>query len=89
VQLVLSRAFLRELGHRIATKTGEPKSTDYLLQRISVAVQKGNSASVLGGLGYQFNFVFDFVVVFYLSLVITLSLYYFVHYMHVFYKLQL
>ena len=46
-----SVAFLRQLGSRIARETGEPRSTDFLLQRISVAVQVGNSASVRGGMG--------------------------------------
>ena len=31
-------------------ETGEAKSTDYLLQRLSIAVQRGNCASVLGGM---------------------------------------
>ena len=41
-------AFLKDLGHRLARVTGEEKSTTYLLQRLSVAVQWGNTASVLG-----------------------------------------
>ena len=36
-----SMVFLRDLGRRIRAATDEPKSTDYLLQRISVAVQRG------------------------------------------------
>ena len=40
----------REVGRRIAMETGEPRSTDFLLQRLSVAVQRGNCASVLGGI---------------------------------------
>ena len=36
------------VGRRIATETGELWSTDFLLQRLSVAVQRGNCASVLG-----------------------------------------
>ena len=43
-------ALVKEVGRRIAAETGEPKSTDYLLQRLSVAVQRGNCASVLGGI---------------------------------------
>ena len=31
-------------------ETGEPRSTDFLLQRLSVTVQRGNCASVLGGI---------------------------------------
>jgi len=40
--------FLQELGRRIAAVTGEPRSTEFLLQRLSVAVQRGNAACVLG-----------------------------------------
>ena len=43
-----SMAFLKALGRRIATESGEPRSTDFLLQRLSVAVQRGNCASVRG-----------------------------------------
>ena len=45
-----SMLFLRDLGRRIALESGEPRSTDYLLQRLSVAVQRGNAASVQGGM---------------------------------------
>jgi len=45
--------FLSELGRRIATFTGDPRSTVYLKQRIDVALQRGNAASVLGTLREQ------------------------------------
>ena len=45
-----SMLFLRDLGRRIALESGEPRSTDYLLQRLSVAVQRGNAAPVRGGM---------------------------------------
>ena len=41
-------AFFRELGRRIAAVTNEPKSFQFLMQRLSVAVQRGNAACVLG-----------------------------------------
>mgnify|MGYP003471411228 CR=1 FL=1 len=41
-------AFFRELGQRIATATGEPRSCQFLLQRLSVYVQRGNAACILG-----------------------------------------
>ena len=44
--------FLKDLGHRLAQVTGDKKSTTYLLQRLSVAVQRGNVASVLGTIGH-------------------------------------
>ena len=40
--------FIRKLGRRIACDTGECRATEYLLQRISVAVQRGNAAAVMG-----------------------------------------
>ena len=43
-----ARSFLRELGHRIANTTQYPLSHLYLRQRISVAVQRGNTAAILG-----------------------------------------
>ena len=45
--------FLRDLGRRVKTATLEDNAYQYLVQRISVAVQRGNAASVLGSLGDQ------------------------------------
>ena len=42
------RAFLKELGRRIAATCFEPLSYQYLLQRVAVAIQWGNAAAVLG-----------------------------------------
>ena len=44
-------AFLRELGRRISACTGDKRETSWLLQRISIAVARGNSASVLAAGG--------------------------------------
>ena len=46
-----SLAFLEDLGRRMRQVTGEERSLSYLLQRVSVAVQRGNAASVLGTTG--------------------------------------
>ena len=40
--------FLKELGERMRKATGEESSFLYLLQRLSVAVQRGNALSILG-----------------------------------------
>ena len=40
--------FLHELGSRMARISLEPTSFQYLVQRISVTVQRGNSVAVLG-----------------------------------------
>ena len=44
-------AFLKDVGRRIRLETGEPKATFYLLQRLSVAVQRGNCALINGCIG--------------------------------------
>ena len=38
--------FIREVGHRIWTTSGDKRSTLFLRQRLAVAVQKGNAACV-------------------------------------------
>ena len=40
--------FIKELGHRIRADTGEPRSLQFLMQGIAVAVQRGNAAAVRG-----------------------------------------
>ena len=40
--------FLCELGHRLKVETGEPRSLQFLSQRISVAMQREIAAAVLG-----------------------------------------
>jgi len=44
---------LHELGRRITESTGEHRAMEYLLQRLSVAIQCGNAASVLGTVGVE------------------------------------
>ena len=41
-------AFFHDLGRRIMTASGEPRSFQFLLQRLSVTVQRGNAACVVG-----------------------------------------
>ena len=48
-----SLKFIEDLGRHLKTATDEANSKQYLLQRISVAIQRGNTASVLGTLGRQ------------------------------------
>ena len=38
----------KEVARRIASVTNEPRSYQYLLQRVAVAIQRGNTDSVLG-----------------------------------------
>ena len=54
---------VKEIGKKLKEVTGEPRSTFYLTQRISVAIQRGNSSCVQGtvptteGLDEIFEFV--------------------------------
>ena len=40
-----------DIGQRLRKATGEERSKEYLLQRIAIAVQRGNAAAVLGTVG--------------------------------------
>ena len=42
-----------DLGQLLRQATGEERSREYLLQRIAIAVQRGNAAAVLGTAGRQ------------------------------------
>ena len=44
-------SFIMDLSWQLKVVTGEPRSLEYLIQRIYVAVQRGNAASVLGTMG--------------------------------------
>ena len=41
-------AFIDTLGTRITQATGEPRSATFLRQSISMAIQRGNAAAILG-----------------------------------------
>ena len=45
--------FLRELGRRAFKETGDRKETEYIFQRISLAVVRGNATSLLTSAGYD------------------------------------
>jgi hypothetical protein len=42
--------WIKEIGRRTSVITGDLRESQFLLQRISVAVQRGNAASVMGTL---------------------------------------
>ena len=43
-------SFLRDLGRRIELASGDSRATSFLLQRVSVEIQRGNAAAVNGSL---------------------------------------
>src|SRR5581483_9627561 len=42
--------FIKQLGTRIKNVTGQPASTSFLIQRLSISVQRGNVAAIMGTL---------------------------------------
>ena len=54
-------SFIKELGHRIRAETGEPRSLQFLIQGIAVAVQWDNTAAVRGTFPHQTMFLFDYL----------------------------
>ena len=46
-----ARSFLQNLGRRLRETISEPSSYHHLLQRVSVALQRGNAAALLGTQG--------------------------------------
>ena len=48
----LTLQFLKDLGNRLRQATSDESSYTYLIQRLSVSVQRGNTASVLGTIGH-------------------------------------
>ena len=43
-----ARSFFKEVARRIVATTNEPRTLQFLQQRVAVAVQRGNAASILG-----------------------------------------
>jgi len=46
-----TKIFIDLLGSKMRNASGESRSKDYLLQKISIAIQRGNAACILGTLG--------------------------------------
>lgn len=42
------KKLIDEIGEKLSEKTRENRSKSYLIQRISIALQRGNAASILG-----------------------------------------
>ncbi|OXA58286.1 Retrovirus-related Pol polyprotein from type-2 retrotransposable element R2DM [Folsomia candida] len=53
-------SFIKEIGSRITNITEEKRATSFLLQRMSITVQRGNVASILGSLpkGHKLEEIF-------------------------------
>ena len=46
-----SLKFIKEVGRKIQENTGEKRSTSFLIQSLSMTVQRGNAASIMGTVG--------------------------------------
>ena len=42
--------FLKELGRRVRGQTEDLLASSHIFQRLSIAIQRGNSSSIMGGL---------------------------------------
>ena len=72
--------FLRELGRRLQLVSADHNSYTYLIQRLSVAMQRGNAASVLGSAGNMdphdfFEVCYYFIVLYCISYFSLFSFY--------------
>ena len=54
---------IKSIGKKVIEATGEKRSTSYLFQRISMAIQRGNASCVLGTVPHTegLDEIFDFV----------------------------
>ena len=43
-----ARSFLSDIGRRVQQVTSQERSSEFLRQRISMEIQRGNAASVMG-----------------------------------------
>ena len=43
-----AKALVQEIGKKLEEITGDSRATNFLKQRISIAIQRGNAASVMG-----------------------------------------
>ena len=48
-------SLFREVGNRIRRVTGDPLAFTYLMQRISVAIQRGNAMSIMGSMTLDYT----------------------------------
>lgn len=46
-----TKTFIKKLGSLMQKASGEPRSMDYLLQKVSIAIQRRISCCILGTLG--------------------------------------
>ena len=46
--ITMGLKLIKEVGKKNCDQTGEKRSTSYLFQSISIAIQRGNAASVMG-----------------------------------------
>ena len=48
-----AKAFLADLGKRLIEASGDKRASSFLLQRLSLAIVRGNAASILGSLATE------------------------------------
>ena len=48
-----AKQLIAEIGRRISDRTGEKRASEFLRQRVSIEIQRGNAACVLGTHGFM------------------------------------
>ena len=43
-----AKSFLTDVGNRVKRATGNPRAIEYFCQRMSIEIQRGNAAAVIG-----------------------------------------
>jgi hypothetical protein len=72
-----SLAFFGDLGQRIAAAiTAEPRSFQFMTQRINVAVQRGNTACIFGTVPLAVDWDLCYVQIFFRTLLNSVLLFY-------------
>ena len=46
--VVTNSKLIQSIGRKVAEATGEKRSTSFIFQRVSMAIQRGNASCVLG-----------------------------------------
>ena len=56
-----AKSFFRKVGDRLVEESNDKRARVFLMQRLSMAIQRGNSASIMGSLptGHQLDELFD------------------------------
>ena len=58
----MGHKLIKDIGKKLKEASGEPRSTFFLTQRISIAIQRGNASCILGTVPFSIGLdsIFEF-----------------------------